>query len=411
MWSRSSRTPPTARNAAGSGRSSPQRIRSTRVTSSSPRVQFPSSTCGRPETLDVHRRIDVQTHFSGMFQDSFSIFPPPVSAVTWLPANPAAGDQVQFSVSTAGGIPPYTYRWSFGDGTQATGQSPTHAYSSNSFYNLTLTSMDSAGNSRSTQQLLGVGSWNPAVPCSPTISTLENLLGSVTIQRNQTDQSSLGADYSGGGFKLDGNLTYGSNPTNWPFSKRAEHPFLPPLSSPCSSILGVPAFVEIHDLTVLSSSVADCGFYYDISNGGVGGVPYPNGQSCSTTLNLANQTSPCPACFMHRLYAIIDRDWKASGIAPSSPSKGKLVDVQGFVYWNSQNVDQPWHYYTGWELHISAWRISPSPPSRQPTSILSGPAIWYVLGAIGSTAVIVVGYAIGVPSIFRRRFFGLRPKK
>ncbi len=65
-------------------------------------------------------RIDVQTHFAGSFQDFFSISKPPVSTVTWSPSNPSPGNTVAFSAVTAGGIPPYSYSWNFGDGSTAT---------------------------------------------------------------------------------------------------------------------------------------------------------------------------------------------------------------------------------------------------------------------------------------------------
>ena len=340
-------------------------------------------------------RIDVQTHFAGSFQDLFSISKPPVSTVTWSPPNPGPGYAVAFSAVTAGGIPPYSYSWSFGDGSTATGPTPVHSYESNGYYNVTLTTMDSLGNSRTAQQFLVVGSWNPAVSCSPTLSTLEAVLGSATIQRIPYDSNSTGADYSGGAFKLAGNLSYGANPSasDWPFSKRALYPYSG--GKPCSTS-GVPAFVEVHSVTALSvDPQEDCGIFYDISN--TGGY-FPNKQSfCSTTFSLAGSTPSCPACYMHRIYAVIDRDWKAAGIAPASPAQGQTIDVQGFIYWNPQWLDQPWHSYTGWELHVTAWRISTTPITT-PVSFFSGNGLWYVLGALGTTVVLVSAYLTRFPT-------------
>src|SRR5260370_25272538 len=357
---------------------------------------FVTYTVSGPKSNDG--RIDVQTHFSGTLQDSFSISPPPVSTVTWSPGNPGAGDTILFSVSTAGGVPPYVYSWSFGDGATASGSTAAHVYSTIGYYRVDLTTMDSAGNSRTNGQILGIGSWNPAVPCSPTPTTVEGVLGTMIIQRIPSNQNSTGADYSGGGFKLDGNLTYGANPSNWPFSKRALYPFRTPLSSPCSTSNGIPSFIEIHSLTVLSLSTADCGIYFDISNGG--GL-FPNGSTCSTTFNLAGSTPPCPACYMHRIYAVIDRDWKAAGIAPAPPIPGQPIDVQGFVFWNPQSVGQPWHSYTGWELHVTAWRISTTPISTVPVSFLSGKGLWYFVGALRITLALVSAYGPLFPTRFK----------
>ncbi|TMI18325.1 PKD domain-containing protein [Candidatus Bathyarchaeota archaeon] len=340
-------------------------------------------------------RIDVQTHFAGSFQDAFSITPPPVSTVKWSPDNPSAGNMVFFSTSTAGGVPPYLYNWSFGDGATATGPTPTHVYASIGYFKVIVTTTDSAGNSRTKGQLLGIGSWNPAVPCSPTLSTLEEMLGSVTVRRVSSNPNSTGADYSGGSFQLEGHLTYGANPSLWPFSKRQLYPFSAPLSSPCSTPTGIPAFIEINSLTVSSLAVSDCGIRFDSSNGG---DSFPNGQTfCSTTFSLASSTPPCPACYMHRIYAVIDRDWKAEGIAPASPEQGQTIDVQGFVYWNPQWVEQPWHSYTGWELHVTAWRISTT-PIPAPASLFSGNGLWYVLGALGITVVLVSAYGTRFPT-------------
>ena len=342
-------------------------------------------------------RIVVQTHFSGSFQDSFVISPPPVSTVTWSPKNPEAGDSVAFSALVAGGVPPYSYMWSFGDGATATGPLTSHTYASIGYYKIILNTTDSAGNSRQNSQILGVGSWNPAVPCSPSVSTLENLLGQVGVLRISSNSNSTGADYSGGGFRLVGNMSYGSNPLNWPFSKRALYPFRPPLSSPCSTSTGVSAFIEIHKLVVTSPTVTDCGVYFDVSNGG---GPFPRGQSCSTTFNLASSMPQCPACYFHRVYTVIDRDWKAAGLAPPSPAQGQIIDVQGFVYWNPQNVAESWHSYTGWELHLSSWRISSSTPVS-PAPFISSPGFWYVISALGATFALVVAYSTRVLSRFR----------
>lgn len=343
-------------------------------------------------------RIEVQTHFSGSFQDSFVISPPPVATVNWSPLNPGAGEVVTFSAQVAGGVPPYTYEWEFGDGAVATGQSTSHVYSTIGYYRVTLNTTDLAGNSRESSQLLGVGSWNSAVPCSPAISTLENLVGQVSIQRIPSNPNSTGADYSGGGFKLVGSMPVGSGPTNWPFSKRALYPFRLPLSSPCSTLSGVPAFVEIHGVTVATLTTADCGLYFDQSNGG---GRFPNGQSfCSTTFNLDSSMPQCPACYLHRVYSVIDRDWKAAGIAPPSPVQGQVIDVQAFVYWNPQYIATSWHSFTGWELHVTGWRVSTDIP-LSPASFLSSRAFWYTLSALGATFVLVTAYAARMPTRIR----------
>src|SRR5438093_821777 len=61
---------------------------------------------------------------------------------------------------------------------------------------------------------------------------------------------------------------------------------------------------------------------------------------------------------MHRIYAVIDGDWNASGTAPPiPPNPGQLIDVQGFVYWDADSLNFSTHNWSGWELHpFTAWR-------------------------------------------------------
>ena len=49
---------------------------------------------------------------------------------------------IQFTGTAAGGTPPYTWAWTFGDGGTAAVQNPTHAYTAPGFYNVTLTVTD-----------------------------------------------------------------------------------------------------------------------------------------------------------------------------------------------------------------------------------------------------------------------------
>src|SRR3989449_1214367 len=306
-------------------------------------------------------RIDVQTNFSGTFSDNFSIWagPNPVPSASWSPLSPQVGQVVTFTSSVAGGVAPYSFTWSFGDGANGSGMTTSHAYTSAGYFNVTVTATDSSGKTGSSRSVIAVGSWNSAVPCSPTQSTIERVIGKVSIQRNPAVPSSVGADYSGGGFLLAGSLPYGSSPENWPFSKRSLQPA-------CSSN-GIPTFVEIHNVTLtVSPAVAnyDCRTAYDQSNGA---APFPNGKNCDVVFSVGNASATsCPSCYMHRIYAEIDGDWNASGISPPiPPNPGQLVDVQGFVYWDPDSFNVSSHNWSGWELHpFTAWK-----PARAPLSV------------------------------------------
>jgi PKD repeat protein len=60
-------------------------------------------------------------------------------------ASPTAGQSVTFSATASGGSSPYTFSWTFGDGTTGTGSSVNHSYQSSGPFTVTLTITDSSG--------------------------------------------------------------------------------------------------------------------------------------------------------------------------------------------------------------------------------------------------------------------------
>jgi outer membrane protein assembly factor BamB len=73
----------------------------------------------------------------------------PVKVDTEGPYIGMPGVPLQFHCTVLGGIPPYTYLWSFGDGDTSSLQNPTHIYTQSRVYNVTLQATDSEGNSSS----------------------------------------------------------------------------------------------------------------------------------------------------------------------------------------------------------------------------------------------------------------------
>ena len=62
---------------------------------------------------------------------------------------------------------------------------------------------------------------------------------------------------------------------------------------------------------------------------------------------------------MRTIHLEISGTWRDAGVAPSTvlPPVGSRVDVQGFLYWDSEHTDEAWHSFSGWELHpLAAWR-------------------------------------------------------
>ncbi len=57
-------------------------------------------------------------------------------------------EKIQFTVKEiSGGFPPYTYEWEFGDGEISTEENPSHAYTEEGYYTVSLTVTDDEGNS------------------------------------------------------------------------------------------------------------------------------------------------------------------------------------------------------------------------------------------------------------------------
>src|SRR6266571_6697429 len=99
--------------------------------------------------------------------------------------------------------------------------------------------------------VMSAGSWNPAVQCTPVVTTIEEVIGSQT-------NSYGGATYDGGGFK-----------PGIP-DKRSTSP-------PCAyGTPSSPTFVEIHNVVlVYNTQTADC-------------ARYANGVFCDTFFNIAS---------------------------------------------------------------------------------------------------------------------------
>jgi parallel beta-helix repeat protein len=65
-------------------------------------------------------------------------------------------EEVSFTDTTAGGSPPLSYSWDFGDGTSSTEQNPTHTYAEAGTYTVTLTVTDGDSESSSYDEVIEV---------------------------------------------------------------------------------------------------------------------------------------------------------------------------------------------------------------------------------------------------------------
>lgn len=155
-------------------------------------------------------------------------------------------------------------------------------------------------------------SWNPHVTCTATVTTLATILGTQTSSQG-------GATFAGGGFK----------------------PGIPDRRSftpPCS-VGGVPTFVELHSVTVGACQKIG------LDGDWVCGLTDPN-VAASVPANLK------------KIHIETGTNYRTAG-GWSVPPGGKRIDVQGFVFWDPNHTTEPWHFYSGWEIHnFTAWRVS-----------------------------------------------------
>ena len=168
-------------------------------------------------------------------------------------------------------------------------------------------------------RLASFPSWNNAVSCTALLITIEGIIGDQT-------NSNGGATYAGG---FQPGIP----------DKRSTSP-------PCA-VNGNATFVEIHKVKMAPFVIEDC-------------IQNQNATFCDSTANILDPNCTNSDTYLCRIHVEIDRAWNATGIAPQTPpSTTQLVDVQGFVYWDSEHVNDTWHSYSGWEIHpLTAWRIS-----------------------------------------------------
>ena len=73
-----------------------------------------------------------------------STHPALTSSFTYSPSSLQTGQVVTFTASASGGTAPYTFGWTFGDGSTGTGSSAAHSYASTGTFTVTLTVKDSS---------------------------------------------------------------------------------------------------------------------------------------------------------------------------------------------------------------------------------------------------------------------------
>lgn len=230
-----------------------------------------------------------------------------------------------------------TYNWDFKDGTTGTGNPVIHTFPQGEFFvNLTVTSGSSTFTvSHDVSEVANLpsqpfvspssASWNPAVSCQASVTTVPGIIGT--------------AQNGNGGADLSGGMT-----TSTPMKHT--------LVKPCA-MFGFSVFVELHSVTIISGpqTTTDC-------------TSYPSaGRYCDIVGNLADGPG-----YMHQIRWEMERQWQASGVLSqySTPQVNQTLDAQGYMFWSFIAPLDAQHSFSGWYLELSAWRLSSSPPPPPP---------------------------------------------
>ena len=253
-------------------------------------------------------------------------------------------------------------------------------------------------------------SWNPKVSCTPRVVRITD------ITANLTQQGSFVASSFGPGITTTVNsgdakrwLTPGTTPPGW------NEPG--PSCTVTTSLGTTSVFIQINGIERNSLTTEDWSTFYDPTNGGTA----HSSLTGDTTFSLfdpavvPNYSTSCISAIdttCHgRIHAEIDHDWKAAGycgtgtvcdnatLASQTTPSSTLIDVQGFVYWDPENLNATWHQFNGWEIHpLTAWKLSNTLPSA-PFNVSVSSSIWVIL---------VIGGLFTVAAMWPVRISGTR---
>ena len=113
--------------------------------------------------------------------------PPAMSpSFVFAPANPVAGNAIQFSDQTTGG--PTSWSWTFGDGTSSPVQNPVKTYLSAGSYNVTLTVANASATTSTTRTVVVASGSGGSIPLQAEFALSSNPIGAGATL-SLTDQS------------------------------------------------------------------------------------------------------------------------------------------------------------------------------------------------------------------------------
>jgi len=143
------------------------------------------------------------THNAGSAITTVDVVPPPspplAADFAFSPASPFMGQTVNFTATATGGSSPYSYSWSFGDGSTGSGNIVSHAYESANTYSVVLVATDANGTTVSDTKVLAV-IVTPNPPIILTVASTEsvndgsNLTFNVSAVEDSSQEISLSCE-------------------------------------------------------------------------------------------------------------------------------------------------------------------------------------------------------------------------
>ncbi|WP_256297078.1 PKD domain-containing protein [Haloarchaeobius salinus] len=112
--------------------------------------------------------------------------PAPNASFDYSPPTPDTSDSVTFDATGSTVAGSGSYQWDFGDGTTATGDTPTHSYDTSGTYTVTLTITDENGDTNTTTRTVTVTQYTPPFFKVTDLSATETATPGETITVNTT---------------------------------------------------------------------------------------------------------------------------------------------------------------------------------------------------------------------------------
>jgi len=233
------------------------------------------------------------------------------TSFVFSPSSPIPGQSVTFTGSASGGTAPYAFSWSFGDGSSATGNPVTHAYSASGSYTVTVTTTDSASHTAVVSNNVVVLTFDFKLAANSYL---------LTVLRGQNSQSPI-AVTSLGGFKGTVALT----------ASLSRPGLIVSMQNP--SVTLSPGQTVNDNLKVTASKTAPTGIYIATVTGTSGSlvhtlnvtirVPDFNMTANPVTLNISPGSSGTSQVLFQSLYTFQGGISTTVSVSPSGP-KGTL---------------------------------------------------------------------------------------